>query len=97
MLASLKIDGTNRLAIVLDENYSYGAVAETQKALVELVEILETEQLESDISMSKMWVLTLAKNMGLTQDQAYGMLAAYFADKVENVNTRQTKTCEITF
>ena len=97
MLASIKIDGTNRLAIVLDENCSYGALAETQKALVELVEILETEELESNISMSKSWLLSLAKSMALTQDQAYGMLSAYFNGKTDNINNRQTKTCEIMY
>lgn len=98
MLATIKIDGKDHLAIVFDENFSFGTLAETKKALVELVGYLDTEEEADFLNYSKARVLGLAKEMCLTQDQTQGMMSAYFNKNTDDISVcSETKMCEITF
>ena len=98
MLATFKIDGKDHLAVVFDEKFSFGTLAETKKALVELVGYLDTEEEADFLNYSKARVLGLAKEMCLTQDQTNGMMSAYFNKNTEEVDScAETKTCEITY
>ena len=98
MLATIKIDGKDHLAVVFDEKFSYGTLAETKKALVELVGYLETEEESESLCYSKARVLCLAKEMCLTQDQTQGMMSAYFNKNTEDISVcAETKMCEITY
>lgn len=98
MLATIKIDGKDHLAIVFDEKFSFGTLAETKKALVELVGYLETEEESDSLCYSKARVLGLAKEMCLTQDQTHGMMSAYFNKDNNDVSRyAETKACEITY
>ena len=98
MLATIKIDGKDHLAVVFDEKFSFGTLAETKKALVELVSYLETEEESESLCYSKARVLCLAKEMCLTQDQTHGMMSAYFNKNTDDISVcAETKICEITY
>lgn len=96
MVATIKFDGEDRLAIVFSETFSYETLAKTKKLLVDTAEVLADQNDNGENNEAIAYLLHLVNEMDGGAAQTAKMMAAYFK-RNQNSNENKTVMCEMQF
>lgn len=95
MIAQINFDGKDRIAIVLDEVYSFDSLALYQKSIINVLMALESSCDENCYQDDKANVLQFMAEMFPNIDQSFAMLNKYFNGGLSSAHKAEKRPCEI--
>ena len=95
MIAKINLDGKDRIAIVLDDVYSFDSLASMQQSIINVLMALEFSCNENCYQDDKANVLQFLAEMFPNIDQSFAMMNKYFKDGLSCKSIAEKRQCEI--